>query len=363
MSTYTYIVLANFNTDNLITNINNSEIIVAPLFSVNLSDTLLSVTFTEPLTSEQLLELDYLVANNNIIINQVTSTNSMDNLISVRVATTTGATLMSSYNIGQIVDGVTLDKNDVILIKNQTNAFENGVYSVGATMPYRTILEENSNSGNKLIVVNQGNINSQSIWICANKFGMDIVGQYPLYFSQYGSTADYFVANSIVTKGLTSTGLIVGETGMIINGQGITTTEITVSNKLIIQGGVTGITGRATYSLVSNQIVATSVNETNIVYFPWKSSLYNNQKKYANGNIILNTVINNRDLIISIVEGITLSSLNLLGGPYTISSSGTHIYNFDTPLLDTVIIIKVSKSASGGISPIISGINMEFDMI
>ena len=48
----------------------------------------------------------------------------------VRAATTAAGTLASSFAAGQVVDGVTLAAGDRILIKNQVDAAENGIYVV-----------------------------------------------------------------------------------------------------------------------------------------------------------------------------------------------------------------------------------------
>ncbi len=52
---------------------------------------------------------------------------------SVRVATTAAGTLSSAFANGQTVDGVSLATGDRILIKDQTDATENGVYTVNAS--------------------------------------------------------------------------------------------------------------------------------------------------------------------------------------------------------------------------------------
>ena len=53
--------------------------------------------------------------------------------VTVRAATTTNGILASDFDNGSTVDGLTLVTNDLILIKNQTTASENGVYVVQAT--------------------------------------------------------------------------------------------------------------------------------------------------------------------------------------------------------------------------------------
>lgn len=52
---------------------------------------------------------------------------------SVRAATTTSGTLASSFANGSVIDGVTLSTGDRILIKNQVDATENGIYIVNAS--------------------------------------------------------------------------------------------------------------------------------------------------------------------------------------------------------------------------------------
>lgn len=51
----------------------------------------------------------------------------------VRVATTATGTLATAYANGQVVDGVTLATGDRILLKNQTPASENGIYTVNVS--------------------------------------------------------------------------------------------------------------------------------------------------------------------------------------------------------------------------------------
>tara|TARA_E500000318_G_C3563660_1_gene214692 strand:- start:399 stop:2252 length:1854 start_codon:yes stop_codon:yes gene_type:complete len=51
----------------------------------------------------------------------------------VKVATTANGTIGSAFANGQTVDGVTLATNDRILLKNQTDASENGIYVVNAS--------------------------------------------------------------------------------------------------------------------------------------------------------------------------------------------------------------------------------------
>lgn len=85
----------------------------------------------------------------------------------VRVATTANGTLSTSFQNGSAVDGVTLATGDRILIKNQTTASENGIYTVNASgAPTRASdMNENSEAQRGCVVYVQfGSVNGGSNW-------------------------------------------------------------------------------------------------------------------------------------------------------------------------------------------------------
>jgi len=63
----------------------------------------------------------------------VTTTDVVDWLDSVRVATTAAGTLATSFENGDTIDGVVLSTGDRILIKDQVAGAENGIYTVNAS--------------------------------------------------------------------------------------------------------------------------------------------------------------------------------------------------------------------------------------
>ena len=52
---------------------------------------------------------------------------------SVRVATTANITIATALNVGDVIDGVTLADGDRVLVKNQTTASQNGIYTAGSS--------------------------------------------------------------------------------------------------------------------------------------------------------------------------------------------------------------------------------------
>jgi hypothetical protein len=86
----------------------------------------------------------------------------------VRVATTANGTLASAFENGDSVDGVTLATGDRILLKNQSSASENGIYTVNASgAPTRA---SDADGGAELlgaaVAVTEGTANADTVWLC-----------------------------------------------------------------------------------------------------------------------------------------------------------------------------------------------------
>lgn len=86
----------------------------------------------------------------------------------VEVATTTAGTLATSFADSSTVDGVTLSTGDRILIKDQSDSSENGVYVVAATgAPSRaTDFDTDEEVAGAVVPVKGGTVNADSAWIC-----------------------------------------------------------------------------------------------------------------------------------------------------------------------------------------------------
>lgn len=86
----------------------------------------------------------------------------------VRVATTTSGTLSSSFENGDVIDGVTISTGDRILIKNQSSASANGIYKVNAAgAPTRTTdADVGSELVGAVVWVSEGVANQDTIWAC-----------------------------------------------------------------------------------------------------------------------------------------------------------------------------------------------------
>jgi hypothetical protein len=132
---------------------------------------------------------------------------------SVRVATTANITLSGT----QTVDGVSLSVGDRVLVKNQTDAEDNGVYVVASSTWSRST-DANSDAevtAGFAVWVNEGTTNADSGWVLTTNDPIT-VGTTELTFTQF-SGAGQITAGDGLTK-----------TGNTINAVG-TTNRISVS--------------------------------------------------------------------------------------------------------------------------------------
>ena len=101
--------------------------------------------------------------------------NYVDNLVAglktriiTRVATTANVDLSNDLQNGDTLDGITLSTNDKVLVKNQTDATENGIYDVVASgtatrnSDYDTVAE----LAGQLVIIQEGSTNADKIYLC-----------------------------------------------------------------------------------------------------------------------------------------------------------------------------------------------------
>lgn len=107
---------------------------------------------------------------------------------SVRVATTANGTFASAFDNGSTVDGVSLSTGDRILIKNQTDETQNGIYEVQASgAPSRTA---DADTWDELVAafvfVESGTANPDTGWVCTTNPG-GTLGVNDVTFVQFSS--------------------------------------------------------------------------------------------------------------------------------------------------------------------------------
>lgn len=108
---------------------------------------------------------------------------------SVIAASTTDLTLASDVEDGDTLDGVTLSTGDRILIKDQSDASENGIYIVAASgAPSRaTDFDSASEATSAVVPVEGGTSNEDTVWLCTSDD--PVIDTDDVDFTQFGASA------------------------------------------------------------------------------------------------------------------------------------------------------------------------------
>lgn len=119
----------------------------------------------------------------------------------VIMATTANGVLATAFANGQTVDGVVLTTGDRILIKNQSVATENGIYTVNAVgAPTRST---DADTGSELVqatvFVEQGTVNADTQWTCTNN--SITIGVTNIVFAQVAGAGTYTNGTGITLTG------------------------------------------------------------------------------------------------------------------------------------------------------------------
>lgn len=119
----------------------------------------------------------------------------------VRLATTTDGAMGSAYAAGQSIDGVTLVLGDRILIKNQAQPRDNGIYTVNNTgAPTRaTDADSIQDLQNAIVAISEGTINADKIFqMVTDNF---TVGVTDLVWSPFAAGQTYTGSNGVKLVG------------------------------------------------------------------------------------------------------------------------------------------------------------------
>ncbi len=148
-------------------------------------------------------------------------------------AASTGSLTLSGE---QSVDGVSLVTGNRILVKDQ-GANTNGIYVVSTgTWERSSDLTVGSNAAGTAVFVNAGTTNGDTIWVCTNNSGSDIVGTDTLVFSSLTSISGAAGANTQVQ--FNNSGSLAGNAALTFNsGNGRLTSTGYTDGTVLITGG------------------------------------------------------------------------------------------------------------------------------
>ena len=110
----------------------------------------------------------------------------LDVKASVRLATTAAITLASDLENGDTIDGVALATGDRVLVKDQADASENGIYVVAASgAPSRADdADQGDLTGGAFVFVEEGTANADNGFVCTSN-GTPTLGTDDLIFAQF----------------------------------------------------------------------------------------------------------------------------------------------------------------------------------
>ena len=110
--------------------------------------------------------------------NHAANKNYVDNLLLgmgkrgvVRAATTANITIATALNNGDTLDGVTLANDDLVLVKDQSTASQNGIYVVGSSPARDDLYDTYIEHVGALIAIAEGTTNADTMYLCTSNKG------------------------------------------------------------------------------------------------------------------------------------------------------------------------------------------------
>lgn len=162
-----------------------------------------------------------------------------------------------------VLDGVSIRSGNQVLLKNQTNPVENGIYDVGSThmLTRSADMAVGSSAAASFVFVGLGTQNANTGWICSTPQGQDVVGVNSLSFTQFSGAGQFNAGPGLAKIGNTIQVLVDGSSLEIIN------------NILRVSSGIagTGLTGGSGSPLAVSSISHLSVLGT-ITTGSWQAS-------------------------------------------------------------------------------------------
>ena len=187
---------------------------------------------------------------------------------SVRVATTASVDLTTDVTNGNTIDGVTLSTGDRVLVKNQTNAADNGIYIAASSgTPARaTDFDEPAEvTSGVFFFVEEGTANGDAGFVLTSDGGQQTVGTDNLTFVQFSGAGQIIAGDGISKSGNTLS--VNTANGIEISGDNVQLASTTAGAGLTFNSGVLDVGGtadRITVDGTSVDIASTYVGQTSI---------------------------------------------------------------------------------------------------
>jgi hypothetical protein len=177
----------------------------------------------------------------------------------VRVATTTNGTLATAYANGQTIDGVTLVTGDRILLKDQSTAAENGIYTVNASgAPTRAVdADATTELENATVFVSNGTANADKAY--TQTATVTTVGTTGQTWVQFGGGTSVTAGNGLT--GTTTFSILLDTSGtgsgLTVSGSGLKVDRSVIPGKYAADCVVTTNPQTFTHGLGTNDVSVT----------------------------------------------------------------------------------------------------------
>ena len=165
-----------------------------------------------------------------------------------RVATTANITIATALNVGDAIDGVTLADGDRVLVKNQTNQTENGIYVAGASPARAGDMDAGSEFNSAAVFIQEGSVNADVGYVCTND-GTVNVGTTNIVFTQFTGAAQISAGNGLAKSGNTlsvnvdDSSLEINSDSLRVKASGITDAMLagSISNSKLSNSTISGV--------------------------------------------------------------------------------------------------------------------------
>jgi hypothetical protein len=192
----------------------------------------------------------------------------LDVKAAARVTTVSELTLTSP---GATIDGITMVVGDRVLVKNQSNSPENGIYD-WASPTTSMVRSSDADSNEKVpsgmfVFIQEGTINSNSGWVLTTS-GAVVLGTTPLSFEQFSGIGSVVAGNGIIKSGnrldiQPNGGVVILDDSIILSPDNVTIELSDGTTTAVLQAKTGAVVSGSTDLVNSNDIFEFVVNETN----------------------------------------------------------------------------------------------------
>lgn len=183
---------------------------------------------------------------------------------SCRVGTTVAGGDITLATAPAAIDGITLTSGDRVLVKNQTDPTENGIYifnGTGNAMTRATDADTGTDlNAGAFTYLEQGTVNAGSSWVMITT-GVITLGTSNIVWSQFSAAGAYTAGNGLQLIGNQFSILLDGST-LSVSGSGIKLADLTSGNILVGNGSnvASSVTMSGDVTINNTGVTAISAN-------------------------------------------------------------------------------------------------------